>query len=146
MKKAGILHHQLEEAICRARHGDTIIILDAGMPVPAGCNYIDLGIVKGVPSFLTVVKAILNEMVIERYDVFELMPQYNPQMHETLQKMLPHQQSGLLSKEDMMALMPAAKAVVRTGEFGSCCNMVLYSASGRDAYVEKFDVSFKMES
>ena len=83
-------------------------------------------------------------MVVERYQVFELMPQYNPEMYVKLEGMLERIPGGTVSKGELQALMPKAKAVVRTGDFGSCCTMVLYSASGMDKYIEKFDCSFDL--
>ena len=142
MKKNGILNAQLSQAIAEARHGDTIIILDAGMAVPSDCNYIDLGLVRGIPSFLEVLRAVLNDLVAEQYEVFDLMPQYNPDMYRTIQELLPNIPGGIASEQKIKGLMPAAKAVIRTGEFGSCCNLVLYSASGISRYVEKFHVEF----
>lgn len=90
MKKNGLLHSELMKAITAARHHDTIIICDVGMPVPDGCNYIDLALVRGLPSLPQVLKAVLNEMVIERYEIFDLMPQYNPEMYARLQAMMPN--------------------------------------------------------
>lgn len=142
MKKEGILNARLSEAISQARHKDTIIILDAGMAVPPNCNYIDLGLVRGIPSFLEVLRAVLNDLVAERYEVFDLMPQYNPSMYQTIQEMLPNIPEGTASEQEMKVLMLGAKAVVRTGEFGSCCNLVLYSASGISRCLEKFAVTF----
>lgn len=141
MKKSGILHGELSRAVAEARHKDIILILDAGMAVPQDCaNFIDLGLVKGVPSFWQVLNALLGEMIVEGYGVFDLMPQYNPQMYEKIRQLLPAQEEELLSVKQMQQMMRDAKAVVRTGEFGSCCNMVLYSTSGRNSYVEKYNV------
>ena len=39
--------------------------------------------------------------------------------------------------------MLRAKAVVRTGDMGSCCTMELYSASGMEKYVKQFDCRFE---
>ena len=44
-----------------------------------------------------------------------------------------------------METMKNAKAVVRTGDFRSCCTMVLYSASGMDKYVTQFNCDFPMQ-
>ena len=47
------------------------------------------------------------------------------------------------SQEELAQLMPRAKAVVRTGDFGSCCTLVLYSASGMDKYTQRYSCGFK---
>lgn len=112
------------------------------MLVPAGCNYIDLGLVQGIPPFLEVLRAVLHDLVAERYEVFDLMPRYNPEMYKTIQQMLPNVPGGTASEQKTEELMRTAKAVIRTGEFESCCNMVLYSASGMGKYVKNFNVEF----
>jgi D-ribose pyranase len=144
MKKTGILNAKLMEALTDARHKDTIVILDAGMPVPEGCNYIDLGLIKGIPSFMQALKAVLGEIVIEKYDVFDLMPQYNSDMFENVKRLLNRIPGGVITQRDMMEIMKSSKAVIRTAEFGSCCNIVLYSASGLDKYVERFNIEPNM--
>lgn len=142
--KHAVINARLSYALSQARHGDAIILCDANMPVPNGCSVIDLSLVRGVPSLLQTLKAVLNDLVAERYEVFELMPQYNPEMYQQLGGILEKLPAGTISKEDLQLLMPKAKAVVRTGDFGSCCTMVLYSASGMDKYVEKFDCGFEL--
>ena len=41
---------------------------------------------------------------------------------------------NIIGRKQLMEMMANAKAVVCTGDFGSCCSMVLYSASGMDRY------------
>lgn len=144
MVKHTVINGQLSYALSQARHGDAIVLCDANMPVPNGCPVIDLSLVRGVPDLVLTLKAVLNDVVAERYQVFELMPQYNPEMYARLGELLEKIPGDTVSKEALQELMPKAKAVVRTGDFGSCCTMVLYSASGMDKYVEKFDCSFDL--
>ena len=106
---------------------------------------IDVSLVRGIPTLLQTLKAVLNDLVAERYQVFELMPQYNPEMYQTIRGMLEKLPGGTISQRELQEVMLRAKAVVRTGDFGSCCTMVLYSASGMDKYVERFDCSFGQE-
>lgn len=142
MIKSAVINEALCQALAAARHRDAIVICDANMPIPEGCHVVDVSLVRGVPTLLQTLKAILNDLVAERYDVFELMPQYNGEMYAQIQELLPQLPGGTISQEKLMEQMRQAKAVVRTGDFGSCCTMVLYSASGMDKYVEKFDCRF----
>ena len=43
MKTSGILHPQLVRILAEIRHKDTIVIGDAGLPVPDGVERVDLG-------------------------------------------------------------------------------------------------------
>ncbi len=142
MIKNTVINAELGYALSTARHGDAVVICDANMPIPDGCNVIDVSLVRGVPTLLLTLQAILNDLVVERYEVFESMPRYNPKMHQEVQKLLPQLSGGTISQEKLTECMRGAKAVVRTGDLGSCCTMVLYSASGMDKYVTQFDCSF----
>ena len=143
MIKQTVINAELNHALAQARHGDAIVLCDANMPIPAGCRVIDLSLVRGVPTLLQTLRAVLSDLVAERYEVFELMPQYNPEMQAAIRALAPQLPEGTISKAELTRLMPTAKAVVRTGDFGSCCTMVLYSASGMDKYVRQFDCRFE---
>jgi D-ribose pyranase len=58
MKKQGILHPELSEVIASLGHTDTLVVADAGLPVPPGVRRIDLAVAGGVPPFMDVLKAI----------------------------------------------------------------------------------------
>lgn len=142
MIKHSVINGALSYALAQARHKDPIVLCDANMPIPQGCHVIDLSLVRGVPTLLQTLKAVLNDLVAERYQVFELMPQYNPEMYHKIQDLLPMLPGGTIRQSELEDAMLRAKAVVRTGDFGSCCTMVLYSASGMDKYVEQYHCSF----
>ena len=74
-----------------------------------------------------------------------IMPQYNDAMYQKIQSLLPQLPGGTISQDRLTETMQKAKVVVRTGDFGSCCTMVLYSASGMDKYVKQYDCSFSLE-
>lgn len=142
MIKHSVINGALGHALALARHKDLIVLCDANMPIPRGCEVVDLSLVRGVPTLIQTLKAVLNDLVAEGYQVFELMPRYNPEMYERIQALLPMLQGGTISQSELEDAMLRAKAVVRTGDFGSCCTMVLSSASGMDKYVEQFHCSF----
>lgn len=142
MIKGGIINAELKGALAMARHGDAIVILDANMPVPKGVEVIDISLIRGLPDLITTLKSVLGEVVCEKCAVFELMPQYNETMYRQIAELIPQIPVETISKDGIMCEMERAKAVIRTGDFGSCCTLVLYSASGMDKYVEKFDCHF----
>ena len=52
MLKTGILHPQLARVLAELRHRDTIIIGDAGLPIPKGVERVDLGWRPGDPTWM----------------------------------------------------------------------------------------------
>ena len=65
MLKTGILHPQLARVLAELRHKDTIIIGDAGLPIPKGVERVDLGWRPGDPAYLDVLEEILKYIVVE---------------------------------------------------------------------------------
>lgn len=126
MKKIGILHHQLSEAIAKSAHHDTFVIGDAGLPVPDGVKLIDLALIEGHPSFITTLEAVLRELHVEEAIIDTEMAEVSPNKQEELfatigeqfpVKAIPHAELQELAKD--------AKVVIRTGEFTPYCNIVL---------------------
>lgn len=126
MKKIGLLHGELSKLIAEMAHHDTILIGDAGMPVPKGVQLIDLALVNGVPSFFDVLKAVLSELCVEEGIIDTEMDEVSPHMRKELNKLvdgefklteIPHKELQELSKD--------CKAVIRTGEFTPYTNIIL---------------------
>ncbi|NLY45672.1 MAG: D-ribose pyranase [Tissierella sp.] len=126
MKKIGLLHGELSKLIAEMAHHDTILIGDAGMPVPQGVQLIDLAIVNGVPGFFQVLKAVLSELCVEEAIIDTEMNEVSPHMKKDLDEIVKgefplreihHQELKELSKD--------CKAVIRTGEFTPYSNIIL---------------------
>ena len=68
MKKTPLLNVALSRLIASLGHGDTVVIGDAGLPVPPGVELIDLALTHGIPDFVSTLKVVLSEMQVERPD------------------------------------------------------------------------------
>ena len=66
MKRDHILNASVIRAVAAIGHTQSLMICDAGLPIPAGVPCIDLSLVRGIPSFQDVLEAVAAEMVIER--------------------------------------------------------------------------------
>lgn len=125
MKKRGILHHELSELIARLGHTDTLVIADAGLPVPPGVQRIDLAISGGVPSFMQVLRPLLEDLAIESAIIAREQREVSPQFHGELESVL----GGIPIREvphtEFKQLTQNARAVIRTGEFTSYANIIL---------------------
>lgn len=119
MVKTTVINAELCRAMVEARHGDAIVLCDGNMPIPPKCSIIDLSLTRGVPTMMQVMKAVLNDMVAERYDLFSLMPEYNPGMAKAIQSLLNPLPGGTVDQRELTEIMLRAKAVVRTGDMGT---------------------------
>lgn len=128
MKKTPLLNIALSRVIASLGHGDILMIVDAGMPVPPGVELIDLALTRGVPDFVGVLDVVLSEMEVESHVLAREMIEARPpalQMIETLQFDGQLGQSDWISHEALKALSRRAKAIVRTGECQPYSNVAL---------------------
>ncbi|GAB7529056.1 D-ribose pyranase [Pseudomonas sp. 3A(2025)] len=128
MKKTPLLNIALSRVIASLGHGDILMIVDAGMPVPPGVELIDLALTRGVPDFVGVLDVVLSEMQVESHVLASEMIEVKPpalQMIETLQFDGQLGQQSWVSHEALKALSRRAKAIVRTGECQPYSNVAL---------------------
>ncbi|MEL6913649.1 MAG: D-ribose pyranase [Pseudomonadota bacterium] len=118
MKSSGILNARLAGLIAGLGHTDSLVIADAGLPIPRGVEAVDLAVRLGVPGFWPVLDAVLAEMVVEAAFVAEeagaLMADF--------ERRLPVK---TVSHEELKRMSAAARVVVRTGEGTPYANIVL---------------------
>ncbi len=106
MKKGRLLNAELSYVIARLGHTDTLTIADAGLPIPAETQRIDLALIPGTPGFMQVVEAVTHEMQVESAFIAEEIKQHNPQLHSELIAVLDalqqHQEIALPSATSVM--------------------------------------------
>lgn len=128
MKKTPLLNIALSRVIASLGHGDIVMIVDAGMPVPPGVELIDLALTHGVPDFVGVLKVVLTEMQVESHVLADEMLLKQPPALAFVQALAEAGDLGeqrLLSHEALKALSRSAKAIVRTGECQPYSNIAL---------------------
>ncbi|MBW8703268.1 D-ribose pyranase [Streptomyces sp. MBT84] len=123
MKKAGILNRHLAGALAELGHGDTVLVCDAGMPIPAGPRVVDLAFRAGVPSFAEVLDGLLGELVVEGATAAHEVRGANPEVSSLLDARFP--ELALISHEKLKELTADARLVVRTGEARPYANVLL---------------------
>ncbi|WP_341520355.1 D-ribose pyranase [Pseudomonas sp. G.S.17] len=128
MKKTPLLNIALSRAIASLGHGDILMIVDAGMPVPAGVELIDLALTRGVPDFVSVLDTVLSEMQVESHVLAEEMLRVQPPALSVIEGLSLDGELGeqrLMSHEALKELSRTARAIVRTGECQPYSNIAL---------------------
>ena len=123
MRRHGIWHPRLLQVLTSLGHGDLLVVADAGLPVPAGVETIDLLWAPGQPAFLPVVRAILEEAVVESAILADEL--VDPGVAPALEELLPRGAVRRVSHEELKALTFGARAVVRTGATTPYANVIL---------------------
>lgn len=65
MRPERILHPQLAAALSTLGHTDIILVTDAGFPIPANANRIDLGFWPGIPDVTDILRVLRQEVFVE---------------------------------------------------------------------------------
>jgi len=127
MKKIGTLNQPLSEVIAGLGHLDSLVVADAGLPIPQETQRIDLALIQGIPGFLETVRVILEEIKVERAIVAEEMLTVSAPVFEQLQSLLSGVPIETIPHDEFKQLTRSAQAVVRTGEFTPYANVILES-------------------
>ena len=127
MKKIGILNKDISEVVAGLGHTDTLVIADAGLPIPAETRRIDLALTANLPPFLHTLEVILQEMRVEEAIVAEEMKEASPQVYDEVARLLEDVPITAVPHEAFKERIRTARAVIRTGEFTPYANVILVS-------------------
>lgn len=126
MLKGGIFHPQLCRVLAELRHMDTLVIGDAGLPIPKGVERIDLGWRPGDPAYLDVLEEIMKVLVVEKAtfatEALEVTPDFHNKALALLPKDIP---IDYIPHVELKKRSENAKAIILTGEFTGYTNVIL---------------------
>ena len=125
MKKTGILNQPISSVIAGLGHMDTLVIADAGLPIPPEAQRIDLALTEGIPTFLDTLRVVLTEMQVEQAVVAEEMLEVSPKVYEAVKELLGDVPIEAVTHLIFKERTRSARAVVRTGEFTPYANVIL---------------------
>ncbi len=120
MKKSGLLNPELLAAIGELGHTDEFIVCDGGFPIPDGVPRIDLAYRPGMPPFLDVLEAIMNEVAAEGAVIAE---EASDEVAASIENLVG--ETERVAHVDLKDRSYGVKFVVRTGEFTPYCNVIV---------------------
>jgi len=122
-----LLHAELTAVIAALGHGESLVVADAGLPVPALVRRIDLAVRCGVPTFADVLRAIAGELVVESVVIAEEADDAEDGRLRTilLGALGPSVPTELIPHDELKRRAGDAVAVVRTGECVPYQNAIL---------------------
>ncbi|PMQ00747.1 MAG: D-ribose pyranase [Dictyoglomus sp. NZ13-RE01] len=125
MKKGGILNPELIAVLSSLGHTDLLVICDAGFPIPKDVKRIDLTLVKNIPRFLDILKAIYEEIVIEKVILAEEIEKTSPELLEKIKEIIGNTPIEFVSHTKFKEISKNAKGIVRSAEFTPYANIIL---------------------
>jgi D-ribose pyranase len=127
VKNTTLLQSDLSYIIATLGHLDTLVIADAGLPIPSETTRIDLALTQGVPGAVQTLNVVLDEMKVERVILAEEVKDRNAPFLAAVQELLPDVPIEFLPHTELKSRISSARAVVRTGEFAPYANVILVS-------------------
>lgn len=127
MKKNGILNKDISEVIAGLGHLDFITVCDAGLPIPLEAKRIDLAVVPGIPSFMDVLSALANELIIQEIIMANELAKMNPELVLRIKEIFPGIETSTIDHDEFKVLTNKSKAYIRTGECTPYANVILVS-------------------
>lgn len=124
MKKDRLLNPEIVSAVAALGHTEYFCIADCGLPIPQGVKVIDVSIVAGKPSFLELVDAIRNELVIESTILASEIDEKNGNLAAQMNERFGHLPCKKVPHEEFKELTKKAKCIIRTGENTSYANVI----------------------
>ncbi|WP_026548861.1 D-ribose pyranase [Arthrobacter sp. Br18] len=121
MKKNGILNGPLNGALGGLGHGHLVVIADCGLPLPDPDIVVDLALVKGIPRFADVLRAVLADIEVEGAVLASEASGTAVEEAVRGEGLKPK----LVSHEELKALLPFARLIIRTGEATPYANLIL---------------------
>nr|WP_239552573.1 D-ribose pyranase [Oceanisphaera litoralis] len=128
-----MLNSHLSALVARVGHTDDIVLADAGLPIPAGPERIDLAVSPGLPGLQPMLAALLSELQLESVVLAEEIKTVSPDLHRLLLSQLAEAADAqgrdipvnYISHADFKRQNAGARAVVRTGECTPYANIIL---------------------
>ena len=129
MKLGRILNKKLNTAIADMGHGDTLVICDAGFPIPSDEQRIDLALEQDVPTIEQVLDLVLSDFCYEKVLVAAELKDFNRPLYDAVERICNRCPVSTMPYAEFMATVPrAAKYIVRTGAFNPYGNIALTAA------------------
>lgn len=127
MKKGEFLNSEIISLMGTMGHTDSVVIGDAGLPIPDGVKRIDISLIKSVPGFVDTLKAVASELEVEKVVLAEEIKNMNTAVLEEILKIYSEDMIEFVPHEEFKNKTKCSKAVVRTGECTPYANIILYS-------------------
>lgn len=125
MKKIGVINQPISSLIAGLGHLDTVVVADAGLPIPLETQRIDLALAQGIPSFIDTLRVLLAEMKVEKAIVAREMTKVSPHVYKAVKEILGGVPVETVAHEELKDRTRSARAVIRTGEFTPYANVIL---------------------
>lgn len=125
MKCDRLLNREIISEVAALGHTEYLCIADCGLPVPKGVKVIDISIRAGLPTFLDVLDAVSEELVVESIILAEEIDVKNPGLSREMHTRFGDRPIAKIPHAEFKKRTEEAKCIIRTGENLPYANVIL---------------------
>ncbi|MEE7535568.1 D-ribose pyranase [Klebsiella huaxiensis] len=132
MRPDRILHPELAAALATLGHTDIVLVTDAGFPIPASANRIDLGLWPGTVDVRDILRVLRKEIFVEEVHFASEVRDCHPQLYREVQTIYTGSGTEFLaaSHETLCHdIAHKAKLIIRSGSFEPWANFALVAST-----------------
>ena len=132
MRAGRILHPELARGLATLGHTDVVLVTDAGFPIPAGANRVDLALTRGQLDVQSVLRALLDSTFFEEAHFATELTTHHPRLYGEVQDIFTGSGAtfhGTTHEALIEQWAPRAKVVVRSGSFEPWANFALVAST-----------------
>ena len=124
----GLVNPQISSLVCRVRHTNTLVIADAAFPFWPQIETVDISLVKGIPTIIQVLDAILpNFKAGEVFMAREFKECNDRKTRNAFRRACRGVKMTFEPHIEFKKRVPLAIGLIRTGDTTPYCNLILVS-------------------
>ena len=126
MLKKGTLNPQMAKILASTGHMDTLVVTDAGLPIPQEIERVDFALKPNTPRFLEVLDETLDALEVEKIIMAEEIKKISPEMlKEILKRFSDKVEVEFVPHVEFKQKTKSCRAALRSGEFTPYANVIL---------------------
>lgn len=144
MRAGRIIHPELARGLATLGHTDVVMVTDAGFPIPADANRIDLGFYRGIPSALDILRVLREELFVEEVRFAPELKSHHPTYYSQVREIYTGAGAPFIaaSHEELIEVWaPKAKVVIRSGSFEPWANFALIASTDPFAWFDRDEIT-----
>lgn len=118
MLKHGILNAEIKYCLASQGHRDQFAITDAGYNIPSNVRKIDLAFLPNMPTLMSVLDGVHDEISIEGIILAEEIKTMSPELHAAYLARFPAHMITYIPHSEFDKQMPNVNFAIRTGQYG----------------------------
>jgi len=138
MKELGTINREISRVISHQGHGDLLMVVDAGFPIPSNLDVIDISLGENNPMVVDILDEMNKFFSVEKMILANQTRSTNPSFFKKITASFGNNvEIETIDHQELKEMSKQVKAIIRSGDFTAYGNVILVSGAGNRWYSEK---------